>query len=128
MIVSVRMSHASVRRKLAGNSTRPWPTLRATPADAGKPDGSLTTLTLDVSLPARPSCCLPCCARGSKDGRIKYGDTVDEVHDSIEAEQRRQRDLERAGWKVIRVRWSDLTLIDEVVAQVLVAIHVKKGH
>ena len=62
------------------------------------------------------------------DGRIKYGDTVDEVHDSIEAEQRRQRDLERAGWKVIRVRWSDLTLIDEVVAQVLVAIHVKKGH
>ena len=62
------------------------------------------------------------------DGRIKYGETVDQVHDSIEAEQRRQRDLERAGWKVIRVRWSDLTLIDEVVAQVLVAIHAKKGH
>ena len=61
------------------------------------------------------------------DGRIKYGDTVDEVHDSIEAEQRRQRDLERAGWKVIRVRWSDLTLIDEVVAQVLVAIRAKSG-
>lgn len=61
------------------------------------------------------------------DGRIKYGDTVDEVHDSIEAEQRRQRDLERAGWKVIRVRWSDLKLIDEVVAQVLVAIRAKGG-
>ena len=61
------------------------------------------------------------------DGRIKYGDTVDEVHDSIEAEQRRQRDLERAGWKVIRVRWSDLTLIDEVVAQVLVAIRATVG-
>ena len=56
------------------------------------------------------------------DGRIKYGATVDQVHDCIEAEQRRQRDLERAGWKVIRVRWSDLKLIDEVVAQVLVAI------
>jgi len=56
------------------------------------------------------------------DGRIKYGETVSQVHDSIEAEQRRQRALERAGWKVIRVRWSDLTLIDEVVAQVVVAI------
>lgn len=61
------------------------------------------------------------------DGRIKYGETVDQVHDSIEAEQRRQRDLERTGWKVIRVRWSDLTLIDEVVAQVLVAIRAKVG-
>lgn len=61
------------------------------------------------------------------DGRIKYGETVDQVHDSIEAEQRRQRDLERAGWKVIRVRWSDLTLINEVVAQVLVAIRAKVG-
>ena len=61
------------------------------------------------------------------DGRIKYGETVDQVHDSIEAEQRRQRDLERAGWKVIRVRWSDLSLIDEVVAQVLVAIRTKVG-
>ena len=56
------------------------------------------------------------------DGRIKYGETVSQVHASIEAEQRRQRALERAGWKVIRVRWSDLTLIDEVVAQVVVAI------
>ena len=27
------------------------------------------------------------------DGRIKYGETIDQVHDSIEAEQRRQRDL-----------------------------------
>nr|WP_315301326.1 DUF559 domain-containing protein [Schaalia odontolytica] len=62
------------------------------------------------------------------DGRIKYGDTVDEVHDSIEAEQRRQRDLERDGWTVIRVRWSDLRVIDEVVAQVLVAIRAKKGN
>ena len=61
------------------------------------------------------------------DGRIKYGDTVNEVHESIEAEQRRQRDLERAGWTVIRVRWSDLRVIDEVVAQVLVAIRAKVG-
>ena len=61
------------------------------------------------------------------DGRIKYGETVSQVHDSIEAEQRRQRDLERAGWKVIRVRWSDLKLIDEVVAQVVVAIRAKVG-
>lgn len=62
------------------------------------------------------------------DGRIKYGDTVNEVHESIEAEQRRQRDLERAGWTVIRVRWSDLRVIDEVVAQVLVTIRAKKGN
>lgn len=62
------------------------------------------------------------------DGRIKYGETIDQVHDSIEAEQRRQRDLERAGWKVIRVRWSDLKLIDEVVAQVLVAIRAQRTH
>ena len=62
------------------------------------------------------------------DGRIKYGDTVDEVHESIEAEQRRQRNLERAGWTVIRIRWSDLRVIDEVVAQILVAIHTKKGN
>lgn len=61
------------------------------------------------------------------DGRIKYGDTVDQVHDSIEVEQRRQRDLERDGWTVIRVRWSDLRVIDEVVAQVLVAIRAKVG-
>lgn len=61
------------------------------------------------------------------DGRIKYGETVSQVHDSIEAEQRRQRDLERGGWKVIRVRWSDLKLIDEVVAQVLVAIRAQAG-
>ena len=61
------------------------------------------------------------------DGRIKYGDTIDEVHESIEAEQRRQRDLERAGWTVVRVRWSDLRVIDEVVAQVLVAIRAKVG-
>lgn len=62
------------------------------------------------------------------DGRIKYGETVDQVHDCIEAEQRRQRDLERAGWTVIRVRWSDLRVIDEVVAQALVAIRAKKGN
>lgn len=62
------------------------------------------------------------------DGRIKYGETVSQVHDSIEAEQRRQRALERAGWKVIRVRWSDLTLIDEVVAQVVVAIRSRSAH
>ena len=60
------------------------------------------------------------------DGRFKYGETIDQVHESIEAEQRRQRDLERAGWKVIRVRWSDLKLIDEVVAQVLVAIRAQR--
>ena len=44
------------------------------------------------------------------------------------AEQRRQRNLERAGWTVIRIRWSDLRVIDEVVAQILVAIHTKKGN
>ena len=116
-------------------------TLPVTPEDAGTPDGSSTTLTLDASLPARPWSSSLCCTRATMgwqhrkkstltiefDGRIKYGETVDQVHDSIEAEQRRQRDLERAGWKVIRVRWSDLTLINEVVAQVLVAIRAKVG-
>ncbi len=58
---------------------------------------------------------------------MTYGETVSQVHDSIEAEHRRQRDLERAGWKVIRVRWPDLKLIDEVLAQVLVAIRAKAG-
>lgn len=56
------------------------------------------------------------------DGRVKYGDSVDEVHESIEAEQHRARLLQLSGWLVIRVRWSDLRHIDEVVAQVLVAI------
>ena len=62
------------------------------------------------------------------DGRIKYGDSVQEVHDNIEAEQRRARLLQLAGWRIIRIRWSDLQRIDEVVAQVLVAIRQRAGH
>lgn len=62
------------------------------------------------------------------DGRIKYGDSVEEVHRSIEAEQRRARLLQLSGWHIIRVRWSDLQRIDEVVAQVLVAIRQRSGH
>lgn len=61
------------------------------------------------------------------DGRIKYGHTVEEVHDSVEAQQRRQRRLEVEGWLVIRVRWSDLRHMDEVVAQILVAIRSRSG-
>jgi len=62
------------------------------------------------------------------DGRIKYGDSVQEVHDNIEAEQRRARLLQLTGWRIIRIRWSDLQRIDEVVAQVLVAIRQRTGH
>ena len=61
------------------------------------------------------------------DGRVKYGNTVEEVHDSVEAQQRRQRRLEVEGWLVIRVRWSDLRHMDEVVAQILVAIRSRSG-
>ena len=61
------------------------------------------------------------------DGRIKYGDSVQEVHDNIEAEQRRARLLQLAGWRIIRIRWSDMQRIDEVVAQVLVAIRQRVG-
>ena len=62
------------------------------------------------------------------DGRIKYGDSVQEVHEAIEAEQRRARLLQLAGWRIIRIRWSDLQRIDEVVAQVLVGIRQHAGH
>ena len=61
------------------------------------------------------------------DGRIKYGDSVQEVHETIEAEQRRARLLQLAGWRIIRIRWSDLRRLDEVVAQVLVAIRQRVG-
>lgn len=61
------------------------------------------------------------------DGRIKYGDSVQEVHETIEAEQRRARLLQLAGWRIIRIRWSDLRRLDEVVAQVLVAIRQRAG-
>lgn len=62
------------------------------------------------------------------DCRIKYEDSVEEVHESIEAEQRRARLLQLAGWQIIRIRWSDLRRLDEVVAQVLVAIRRRAGH
>lgn len=61
------------------------------------------------------------------DGRAKYGNTVEEVHDSVEAQQRRQRRLEVEGWLVIRIRWSDLRHMDEVVAQIRVAIRSRSG-
>ncbi len=34
------------------------------------------------------------------DGRVKYGNTVEEVHDSVEAQQRRQRRLELEGCRL----------------------------
>ena len=63
--VFVRLSHVSARRRRAKSSTRHWLTLPSTPSDVSAPDGSLTALTLDASLRARPSSCSHCCARVS---------------------------------------------------------------
>ena len=60
------------------------------------------------------------------DGRVKYGASVREVHESLEAESRRQRLLELAGWTVIRVRWGDLKRIDEIIARVRMAIAARR--
>ena len=60
------------------------------------------------------------------DGRVKYGASVREVHESLEAESRRQRLLELAGWTVIRVRWGDLKRIDEIIARVRLAIAARR--
>ena len=60
------------------------------------------------------------------DGCVKYGASVREVHESLEAESRRQRLLELAGWTVIRVRWGDLKRIDEIIARVRLAIAARR--
>lgn len=60
------------------------------------------------------------------DGRVKYGASVREVHESPEAESRRQRLLELAGWTVIRVRWGDLKRIDEIIVRVRLAIAARR--
>lgn len=60
------------------------------------------------------------------DGCVKYGASVREVHESLEAESRRQRLLELAGWTVIRVRWGDLKRIDEIIARVGLAIAARR--
>lgn len=60
------------------------------------------------------------------DGRVKYRASVREVHETLEAESRRQRLLELAGWTVIRVRWGDLKRIDEIIARVRMAIAARR--
>lgn len=42
------------------------------------------------------------------DGEVKYSGAYGDPVDVIQAEHRRQRELERAGYKVIRVRWRDI--------------------
>ena len=65
LIVSTRKRRGTARMRHAGSFTRPWMTLHVTPEDAGTPDGSSTTLTLDASLPARPWSSSLCCTRAS---------------------------------------------------------------
>lgn len=42
------------------------------------------------------------------DGEVKYSGAFGDPQEVIRQELRRQRELERAGWKVIRVRWKEL--------------------
>lgn len=42
------------------------------------------------------------------DGEVKYSGAYGDPVDVIQAEHRRQRDLERAGYTVIRMRWRDI--------------------
>lgn len=41
------------------------------------------------------------------DGRAKFGDNAQDVHDNTTKWLRRQHDLVNEGWRVIRVRWQD---------------------
>lgn len=43
------------------------------------------------------------------DGDIKYSGTYGAPLDAIQREHRRQRDLEQLGYRVLRVRWDDIT-------------------
>lgn len=42
------------------------------------------------------------------DGEIKYSGAYGRADDVVRAEHRRQRELEAAGWKVVRTRWKEL--------------------
>ena len=47
------------------------------------------------------------------DGEMKYSGVYGKAQDIIREEHLRQRDLERAGWKVLRVSWNEITRYPE---------------
>lgn len=56
------------------------------------------------------------------DGYAKYGDNRFEVSDSYAQQMRRQHILEKRGWIVVRVTWSDLFHPDHVIGKVWAAV------
>ena len=60
------------------------------------------------------------------DGRKKFGDTEQEVHENTGKWLTRQHDLTNAGWRVIRVRWHDT---DDLVAfRTNIAVQIQIEH
>ena len=59
---------------------------------------------------------------GEADGWSKYGQTLQEMRTALEAERSRQRDLERAGWAV--VRWSTSDRRNAVVHRMRTALRI----
>lgn len=59
------------------------------------------------------------------DGEVKYSGRYGKPEDVIRAEHRRQRELEREGWKIIRVRWGEITKSPWTLRQELVKYGVK---
>ena len=53
------------------------------------------------------------------DGEQTYAGSRGEPNEGPRAEHRRQRDLEAAGWRVIRVRWRDLQGQSEILRAIL---------
>lgn len=59
------------------------------------------------------------------DGEVKYSGRYGKPEDVIRAEHRRQRELEREGWKIIRVCWGEITKSPWTLRQELVKHGVK---
>lgn len=59
------------------------------------------------------------------DGEVKYSGKYGKPEDVIRAEHRRQRELERDGWKIIRVRWGEITKTPWTLRQELMKSGVK---
>lgn len=59
---------------------------------------------------------------GEADGFLKYGTGQEQIRGNWNAERRRQRQLEEAGYTVIRWTWEDLRSPDRVIQQVKVAM------
>ena len=55
---------------------------------------------------------------GEADGFGKYGNSPQEIREALSRERQRQRDLEDAGYVVIRLVWDDLRRPDVIVRRV----------